>query len=50
LKDHESLAISAERWHAFYEFSLAALAGFLLGTVMVYIWRRWHRVRGPQTN
>jgi hypothetical protein len=50
LKDHQPLAIPAERWHAFYEFSLPGLAGFLLGTVMVYGWRRWRGVSGPQTS
>jgi hypothetical protein len=49
LKDHEPLLISAERWRAFYEFSLAGLAGLLLGMGLVYGWRRLGRVSDPRT-
>jgi len=44
VQSHEPFAVSAERWRAFYEFTLAGLAGFLLGTVMVFGRRRWRRV------
>jgi|HubBroStandDraft_6_1064221.scaffolds.fasta_scaffold00041_37 hypothetical protein len=43
LRSHHPLnsELTPERWHAFFQFSLAGLAGLLLGTVLAFGWRRW---------
>jgi len=45
---HDSLLseLTPERWHAFFQFSLAGLAGLLLGMVLVFGCRRFRRNAG----
>jgi len=48
LQSHEPMAIPAERWHAFFQFTLAGLAGLLLGMILVFGLRRGRTVRSGQ--